>query len=408
MEKLRSLGRIEDVTPEVARREFLAWMGASSLWALTGGNINVSFSTKTGGLSKPELAKNIFDLAKAAERKMGHEPFAYLEGGADDQLTVQANMEAYKEIEIRARRLVYVRNIDTSLNLFGKRLSTPILLAPVGLQAFFHPEGELASSKAAAKLDHQFVVSSVSNFSVGEIAKACGQEVWFQLYPTPDRRITRGLLERAEAAGCTGMFLTVDTPVLGNREKHSDTLNRLLEGGELALGNYEGLREDEPIDDPSMSWDMIQWLRDHTDMRIVLKGIVTREDAELAIQYGVDGVVVSNHGGRQLDMAMSAIETVPEIVAATKGQAEVYVDSGVRRGSDVIKALALGAKAVAIGRPLFWGLAVNGSDGVHGVLELLREEVDRCMAFCGQSDVNALEPGLINIPYGWGAGTTAP
>lgn len=387
MEKLRSLSRIEDVTPEVARREFLAWMGASSLWALTGCNINVSFSTKTGGLSKPELAKNIFDLAKAAEHKMGHEPFAYLEGGADDQLTVQANMEAYKEIEIRARHLVDVRNIDTSLNLFGKRLSTPILLSPVGLQAFFHPEGELASAKAAAKLDHQFVVSSVSNFSVGEIAKACGQEVWFQLYPTPDRRITRGLLERAEAAGCTVMLLTVDTPVLGNREKHSDTLNRLLEGGELTLGNYEGLREDEPIDDPSMTWDMIQWLRDHTDMRIVLKGIVTREDAELAIQYGVDGVVVSNHGGRQLESNRATIDCLPEVMETAADRIPVLIDGGIRRGTDVFKALALGADAICIGRPYCYGLGAFGQEGVEKTLTLLQAELIRAMQLSGTTSL---------------------
>ena len=222
---------------------------------------------------------------------------------------------------------------------------------------------------------------------MGEIAKACGQEVWFQLYPTPDRRITRGLLERAEAAGCTVMFLTVDTPVLGNREKHSDTLNRLLEGGELALGNYEGLREDEPIDDPSMSWDMIQWLRDHTDMRIVLKGIVTREDAELAIQYGVDGVVVSNHGGRQLESNRATIDSLPEVMETAADRIPVLIDGGIRRGTDVFKALALGADAVCIGRPYCYGLGAFGQKGVEKALTLLQAELIRAMQLSGTTSL---------------------
>ncbi|MCI0846863.1 MAG: alpha-hydroxy-acid oxidizing protein, partial [Chloroflexi bacterium] len=157
-----------------------------------------------------------------------------------------------------------------------------------------------------------------------------------------------------------------------------------------------------------LTWKELEWLRSLTSLPLVLKGIRTAEDAHIAVESGVEGILVSTHGGRQMDMTMGAIEMLPEVVDAAKGQAEIYVDSGVRRGSDVIKALALGARAVAIGRPLFWGLAVDGADGVHGVLELLREEVDRCLAYCGQTDIKELEPNLINIPYGWGAGTTAP
>ena len=157
-----------------------------------------------------------------------------------------------------------------------------------------------------------------------------------------------------------------------------------------------------------MTWKELEWLRSLNSMPLVLKGIRTAEDAHLAVEHGVDGIFVSNHGGRQMDMTMSAIETLPEIVDAVQGRAEVYLDSGIRRGSDVIKALALGAKAVAIGRPFYWGLAVDGAEGVHGVLEILREEIDRAMAFCGQTNIRELESGLVNIPHGWGAGTTAP
>ena len=379
---MRSISKIEDITPDIARREFMAWMSASSLLALTG--CNVSFETNAKKMiNNADKAKNVFDLAKVAEHTMGEESFAYLEGGADDLLTVQANMDAYKELEIRARRLVDVRNINTNLKLFDQNLSSPILLAPVGLQAFFHKDGEIASVKAASKLDHQMVVSTVSNYSVGEIAKAGGKEVWFQLYPTADRNITKGVIKRAEDAGCSVLFLTVDTPVLGNREQHSDTLNRLLESGELPLGNYEGIRTDEPITDPSMTWDMVKWLKDNSSMKVVLKGIVTHEDAKLCLKNGVEGVVVSNHRGRQLESNRATIDCLPEVVDAIKGSIPVLIDGGIRRGTDVFKAIALGADAVCIGRPFCYGLGAFGQEGVEKALTLLQAEFVLAMQLAG-------------------------
>ena len=379
---MRSISKIEDITPDIARREFMAWMSASSLLALTGCNVRFETNAKKM-IDKAGKAKNVFDLAKVAEHTMGEESFAYLEGGADDLLTVQANMDAYKELEIRARRLVDVRNINTNLKLFDQNLSTPILLAPVGLQAFFHKDGEIASVKAASKLGHQMVVSTVSNYSVGEIAKASGNEVWFQLYPTADRNITKGVIKRAEDAGCSVLFLTVDTPVLGNREQHSDTLNRLLESGELPLGNYEGIRIDEPITDPSMTWDMVKWLKDNSSMKIVLKGIVTHEDAKLCLKNEVEGIVVSNHGGRQLESNRATIDCLPEVVDAIKGKIPVLIDGGIRRGTDVFKALALGADAVCIGRPFCYGLGAFGQEGVEKALTLLQAEFVLAMQLAG-------------------------
>ncbi|MEA1882136.1 MAG: alpha-hydroxy acid oxidase [Candidatus Marinimicrobia bacterium] len=382
MQKLRSISKIEDITPEVARREFLAWVGASSLLAFTGCNVHIETNAKRM-INKADKAKNVFDLAEVAEHRMGEESFSYLEGGADDLLTVQTNMDAYKKLEIRARRLVDVQNIDTKLRLFDRDLTTPVLLAPVGLQEFFHKEGELASAKAAAKLNHQMVVSTVSNFSVGEIAKAGGKEVWFQLYPTPDRKITRELLKRAENAGCSVLFLTVDTPVLGNREQHSDTLNRLLQSGELPLGNYEGIRNDEPITDSSMTWDMVAWLKENTNMKIVLKGIVTQEDAKLSVKYDTDGIVVSNHGGRQLESNRATIGCLSEVVEAVHGKIPVLIDGGIRRGTDIFKALALGADAVCIGRPFCYGLGAFGQKGVEKALTLLQAELILTMQLAG-------------------------
>jgi 4-hydroxymandelate oxidase len=246
-----------------------------------------------------------------------------------------------------------------------------------------------------------------------EVSEAATGPLWFQLYHR-GYHFTEMLVHRAEEAGFKAVVLTVDTPVPSPKE--ADLRNNTVRPGDLA--NFRGV--DRPSNEISgtdetpgwnvsqttpLTWKELEWLRSLTELPLVLKGIRTAEDAHVAVESGVDGIQVSTHGGRQLDMTMGAVEMLPEIVDAAKGQAEIYLDSGIRRGSDVVKALALGARAVAIGRPLFWGLAVNGHLGVHGVLELMREEVDRAMAYCGQTSVQDLEPNLINIPDGWGPGS---
>jgi isopentenyl diphosphate isomerase/L-lactate dehydrogenase-like FMN-dependent dehydrogenase len=218
--------------------------------------------------------------------------------------------------------------------------------------------------------------------------------VWFLLYPTTDRRITRGLLVRAAAAGCRVLVLTVDTPVMGNRETHGDWLARMLAGGARAA-NLEGLRVDEPILDPTMTWDMISWLRDHGSMKIVIKGIVTGEDAEICRQRGVDGIVVSNHGGRQEESGRGTLECLPEVLSGAGSELPVMIDGGIRRGTDVFKALALGAKAVAVGRPYVYGLAAMGSAGVELALEILRGELVRAMQLAGATSLGGLEPKFV-------------
>jgi len=246
-----------------------------------------------------------------------------------------------------------------------------------------------------------------------EVAEAATGPLWFQLYHR-GAALTEMLVHRAEEAGFKAIVLTVDTPVPSPKER--DLRNNTIRTNEL--GNFQGM--DRPRNEISgtdetpgwdvsrtepLTWSELDWLRGLTRLPLVLKGIRTAEDAHVAVESGVNGIQVSTHGGRQLDMTMGAIEMLPEIVDAVKGQAEIYLDSGVRRGSDVIKALALGARAVAIGRPLFWGLAVDGANGVHGVLELMREEVDRAMAYCGQASVEDLDPNLIGIPSDWGSGS---
>ena len=359
---------------------------------------------------------NLYDYESRAKLTLSHNNWEFIESGAMDQFTTHRNRSAFEELTLRPRFLRDITERNIATTVLGEEISMPVMIAPAGSHMTAHPEGEVATARGAGKSNTLMMLSTSSNYSMEEVAEAASGPLWFQLYHR-GYEFTEMLVRRAEEAGFKAIVLTVDTPVASPKE--SDLRNQYKR--EFDLGNFRGMGYDRNVisgTDETEGWDVsyaapITWrelerIRGLTSLPLVLKGIRTAEDAHEAVENGVNGILVSTHGGRQLDMTMGAIEMVPEIAAAARGQAEVYVDSGVRRGSDVIKALALGAKAVAIGRPLFWGLAVDGADGVHGVLELLREEVDRCLAFCGQSDVNALEPGLINIPNGWGAGTTAP
>jgi isopentenyl diphosphate isomerase/L-lactate dehydrogenase-like FMN-dependent dehydrogenase len=382
--------------PEIQRRRFLEWIGLSSL-ALAFPMISLS-GCKTIQDQAEEIPdfKNVFDLEKLSRKVMGDDAIEYLNGGADDLKTVKANLAGYDKIQIRARRLIDVSNISTKINLFGQTLETPIILSPVGFQKFFHQEGEVATAKAAASKKHQLMVSTVSNYSVSEVAAAYGPNLWFQLYPTPDRKITKILLEKAEQAGCPVCALTVDTPVVGNRETSATTLFKLIEAGELIMGNLEGiLPKGMSFTDPTVTWDMITWLRANTKMKIVIKGIVTREDAALAIIHGADGIIVSNHGGRQLESNRGTIECLPEIVDEIKGRIPVLIDGGIRRGTDVFKALAMGANAVCIGRPFCWGLGALGQEGVEIALDILQGELIRDMQLAGTTSIGNITRDFI-------------
>jgi 4-hydroxymandelate oxidase len=387
--------KMENLEPflkaEIQRRKFLEWIGLSSL-ALALPAISLS-----GCTSSPDKAedipdfKNVFDLEEMSGKVMGKDAIDYLNGGADDSKTVRANVEAYQKIQIRARRLIDVSTISTEVELFGKTLDNPIILSPVGFQKFFHPEGEIASAKASVKNKHQMIVSSVSNYSVNEIAAQSQADLWFQLYPTTNREVTKKLLERAEKAGCKVCVLTVDTPVIGNRERGGTTLTKLIDSKEFKMGNYEGiLPEGTGIDDPGLTWEIIAWLRANCDMKIVLKGIVTREDAALALKYGADGIIVSNHGGRQLESLRSTIDCLPEIVEEIDGMIPVLIDGGIRRGTDIFKALALGATAVCIGRPFCWGLGALGQEGVEIALDILKGELIRDMQLAGAASIEKI------------------
>ena len=385
---------------DIQRRQFLKWASMSSI------ALSLPFAAcEIGPLEKAEeiphksdlsSVRNIFDLEKFSGEVMGKDALNYLNGGADDLKTVRANHEAYGKLQIRARRLIDVQTVSTKIKVFGKTLDNPIILSPVGFQQFFHPDGEIGTAKAAVMKNHQMVVSSVSNYSVTRISRESKADLWFQLYPTPDRVITKKLLDRASEAGCKVCFLTVDTPVVGNRENHGTTLLNMIKSGELEMGNFKGILPDGmSFTDPGMTWDMVDWLRENTDMKIVLKGIVTKEDAKLAKERGVDGIVVSNHGGRQLESNRATIDCLPEIVEEVNGEFPVLIDGGIRRGTDVFKALALGATAVCIGRPFCWGLGALGQPGVELALEILKAELIRDMQLAGTTSIEKITPAFV-------------
>ena len=361
---------------------------------------------------------NLYDYESRAKLVLPHNNWEFIEAGSMDEFTTQRNRSAFEDLKLRPRFLRDVSERNLSTTVLGQEISMPVMVAPAGSHMIAHPEGEVATARGAGMSDTMMMLSTASNYSMEEVADAASGPLWFQLYHR-GWNFTEMLVHRAEEAGFKAIVLTVDTPLPSPKER--DLRNRYQR--DYGLGNFRGMDADQRAisgtdetpgwdvsSAPSITWRELERLRGMTSLPLVLKGVRTAEDAHEAVENGVNGILVSTHGGRQLDMTMGAIEMVPEIVEASRGHAEVYVDSGVRRGSDVIKALALGAKAVAIGRPLFWGLAIDGADGVHGVLELLREEVSRALGYCGQTDVNNLESGIVQIPGGWGAfgGSTAP
>ena len=350
-------------------------------------------------LISPDDALNIFQFEQAIQRKLPKDVYEFISGGADDQKTIQANLNAFDSVQIRARRLIDVSKIDTQIELLGQTMETPILIAPVGFQKAFHTEGELAVARAAASKKHSMIVSTVSSYSVEEVCREHPSKVWFQLYPTSNRDVARTLLQRAESAGCPAVALTVDTPVLGNRENQTGFLNKVLQSDQGYLGNFKDIDLRNALSDPSMTWDTISWMKANTKMKIVIKGIVTGEDARLCVENGADAIIVSNHGGRQEESNRGTLECLPEVVEGAQGKIPVLIDGGFRRGTDIFKALAMGAKAICIGRPYVWGLGAFGQPGVEKVLDLLRAELVRIMRLAGTPSIASITPKHVDYTF---------
>jgi 4-hydroxymandelate oxidase len=343
-----------------------------------------------------------------ARRRLDPVVYDFFAGGADDEMTVRMNEAAFARVVLIPRVLRTVNQRTLDVVLLGCRNSMPVLLAPTAFHRLAHPDGERATARAAAAAGIIMIVSMASTVAIAEVASAAREAtsaepcLWFQLYIQPDLGFTEAILQCAEAAGCKAIVVTVDSPMLGRRER--DLRNGFVDlPPGICCENLRDRRAGQPdvvrhiIMSPNLSWDHIDWLRRATALPIVLKGVLHPEDAAIALEHGVDALIVSNHGGRQLDTAAATLEQLPEITEAVDGRLPILLDGGVRRGTDVIKALALGATAVAIGRPVIWGLAVNGEAGVASVLEMLRAELDQTLALCGCGSLSQISRDLVRM-----------
>ena len=340
-------------------------------------------------------AINVFDFHEVARQVLMPGHYTYMALGTDDADTLRANREGFEQFRLRMRRLVDVREIDQSIELFGERYSSPVLIAPCGSQKAFHPEGEIAVARAARTRGAELILSTQSSTAVEDVNAARGRPVWFQLYARQNWEATHAMVKRVEASGCPVLALTIDIPA-SNREVLARFRRETNEECLVCHGPDAGVIPPKPILDgvpestfgtAFMDWDFVDRLKESTSMRLVLKGVVTSEDASLAVEYGVDGIIVSNHGGRSEDSGRSTIECLPEVIDAVDGRIPVIVDSGFRRGTDIFKALALGADAIAIGRPYLWGLASFGQEGVETVLDLLARELEIVMQQAGTTRI---------------------
>ena len=361
-------------------------------------------------IKTPREAINVFDFEPVARQNVPPAHFGYMASGIDDEVTLRANREDFKRFQLMPHRLQDVSKVDISVELFGTKYGSPIFVAPTGGNQFFHPDGELAVARAAKAGNHLQILSTSSNFSVDDVTKERGAPIWFQLYASSSFEVAKALIKRADGAGCPVLAVTVDRIARRNQE----TLFRLMKSDTrecsgchdrssfanraLRRHNYDGIDLSGITgggESSNLDWDTVKRMRDVTRMKIILKGIVTADDAALAVQNGLDGVLVSNHGGRGEDNGRSTIDALPEIIAAVKGRMPVIVDSGFRRGTDVVKALAMGAQAVGIGRPYLWGLGAFGEQGVERVLELVRTETKAAMQQCGAKSVKDLNASFV-------------
>ncbi len=353
---------------------------------------------------------NVYEFEAAAQAKLPKMIYDFYAGGAYDGITLRENREAYDRMRLAYRILQGVGQRDLSTTVLGHKVSMPILVPPVAFQGMVTKDGEVATAQAVSKVDTIMTLSTLSNTAVEDVVKAAGgKPVFFQLYIYKDRGATRDLVQRAEAAGVKALVLTVDAPLWGKREH--DVHNHFTLPKGLFLKNLTSQMKELPTAakdsgsglesyvtsyfDSNLSWKDIEWLRDTTKVPLIVKGVARGDDAVRAVEHGVAAIIVSNHGGRQLDTSSATIDALPGVIEAVNGAVEVLVDGGIRRGTDVLKALALGAKAVQVGRPIIWGLAHGGSEGVVQVLEILRHEFDLAMALAGCKKVGDIKEDLI-------------
>jgi len=352
---------------------------------------------------------NLAEYESRAREMAGASTLDYYDGGANDEITLRENVTAFSRISLFPRVLRGVGQRDLHTTILGLPASTPVIVAPIALIGMLHPDGELPVARAASNAGSIVTLSTFSVTPIEDVVASATGPVWFQLYVYKDRSASEALVRRAEAAGCTALQLTVDAPVLGRRER--DVRNNFSLPDDLWAPNLTADGKPPPprssdhrspfavaIDelfDPNLTWDDIAWLTSVSKLPVLLKGIVRADDARRAVDAGAAGVIVSNHGGRQFDTAPAAIDALGPISEAVGDRTEVMVDGGIRRGADIVKAIAMGARAVQIARPIVWGLVVSGEDGVRDVLDLLRDELDLAMALAGCRSIDEISLDLL-------------
>jgi 4-hydroxymandelate oxidase len=353
-----------------------------------------------------ELLISVADYARAARSKLSKDVCDYFEGGALDEITLRENTAGWERLKLYYRVLAGVGKRDLTTTVLGQSISMPIMVAPTAFQKLACDEGEIAAAKAAKAAGTLFILSSLSNTAMETVFAEAGSPRWFQLYIYKDRAVTLDLVQRAEAAGAEAIVLTVDAPGLGTRERDARNSFRLPDG--LALENLAPLGKGQMPEvsgsglaayvrdnfKSDLGFDDLDWLCGSTRLPVVVKGVCRGDDTRRAAEHGAKAVVVSNHGGRQLDTAPATCEVLPHVVEAAGDRCEIYVDGGIRRGGDVLKAIALGARAVLVGRPILWGLCVAGEEGALQVLEILRRELDEAMLLCGCTKLSDIGPWL--------------
>jgi 4-hydroxymandelate oxidase len=398
-------------TNKLARRHFIQFLAASPLFAGLGpGKLLASAVSESllSPVTSPDRALDVFDFQRVAAQVVPPAHYGYLATGTDGDETLRANRVAFDKLYLRAMRMVDTSAIDTSLELLGEKLSSPIVIAPAGSQRAFHPEGELATARAARSRDHLQILSNVTTTPIEEVIEARGAPVWFQLYPTSNWSVGEKMVKRAEKAGAPAVVLTVDL----NSDSKRVALERYIRLDDRDCSAcHDPTREDSWLDrksmyqdtgatsaefgTPGMTWDYIGRLKSISKMKVVIKGIVTAEDAESALKHGADALIVSNHGGRAEASGWGSLDSLPEVLVAVDGEIPVMIDSGFRRGTDIFKALALGANAVCIGRAYLWGLAAFGQPGVEKVLDILRAELAMVMGQMGTPSLKDIGPHSI-------------
>jgi isopentenyl diphosphate isomerase/L-lactate dehydrogenase-like FMN-dependent dehydrogenase len=390
------------------RRAFMKFLAASPLYAATPyfarclAQAAPQQPQSTDGLiARAGDALDVFDFEPIAHKNIPPAHWGYLVSGVDGEDTLKANRAAFAHYQLQTRRFIDVSKIDLSVELFGTKYNSPIVLCPLGAQRAFHPEGEIAVARAAKERGQLQILSTVTSSGVEDVIAARGAPVWFQLYTTSSFEVTRKLVKRAEAAGCPAVAVTVDLPAGRNTEtalRYARTDTRTCTACHAPGGSPLFSRPmfsqldttDLKITSASLTWDFIKRLKDVTSMKVLIKGLESGQDASLAVANGADGIVVSNHGGRATDSGRGTLECLPEVVTAVRGRVPIILDGGVRRGTDVLKALALGATAVGIGRPYIWGLGAYGQAGVDRVLELLDNELTLAMIGVGARNLHEI------------------